>query len=173
MFSLVLFVVALVGEEAAMVEDMLFATLDPTTRRVRLREGQTVIVSDTVGFIQKLPTQLVAAFRATLEEVAEADLLVHVVDVTHPDAVLQAETVERVLAELGIPVRIGYEHLVGSADGVPVEGGEEDFIENDMVSNAVIKAQKKVEKRIRDDFYARSGQEWIETYRTYHGQRFR
>jgi len=82
--------------------DQLFATLDPTTRRVSLPSGRTVLLSDTVGFIQKLPTELVASFRATLEEIAEADLLVHVVDVTHPDAVQQAETVEAILGDLGM-----------------------------------------------------------------------
>jgi GTP-binding protein HflX len=81
--------------------DQLFATLDPTTRRVDLPSGRTALMSDTVGFMQRLPTELVAAFRATLEEVTEADVLLHVVDVAHPDAVLQAETVERVLSELG------------------------------------------------------------------------
>jgi GTP-binding protein HflX len=82
--------------------DQLFATLDPTTRRVELPSGRVALLSDTVGFIQRLPTELVAAFRATLEEVTEADLLLHIVDVTHPDAVLQAETVDRVLGELGV-----------------------------------------------------------------------
>ncbi len=83
-----------------LVEDRLFATLDPVTRRVRLPSGNMVLLTDTVGFIQKLPTQLVAAFRATLEEMMEATLMLHVVDVTHPDAVQQAETVEATLAEL-------------------------------------------------------------------------
>ncbi|MCB9175548.1 MAG: GTPase HflX [Caldilineae bacterium] len=82
--------------------DQLFATLDPTTRRVTLPSGRVALFTDTVGFIQNLPTQLVSAFSATLEEVAEADLLLQVIDVTHPDAVGQAETVERVLAELGL-----------------------------------------------------------------------
>ena len=82
--------------------DQLFATLDPTTRRVHLPSGRMALFTDTVGFIQNLPTQLVSAFSATLEEVAEADLLLHVIDVTHPDAVGQAETVERVLGELGL-----------------------------------------------------------------------
>ncbi|MCE7938985.1 GTPase HflX [bacterium] len=82
--------------------DQLFATLDPTTRRVALPSGRPALFTDTVGFIQKLPTQLVAAFRATLEEIAEADLLVHVVDVTHPDVIRQIQTVERVLRELGM-----------------------------------------------------------------------
>ena len=81
--------------------DMLFATLDPTTRRVTLPSGSTALVSDTVGFIQKLPHQLVAAFRATLEEVLEADLLIHVVDVTHPNVAAQVEAVHETLAEIG------------------------------------------------------------------------
>ncbi len=83
------------------VADQLFATLDPTTRRIRLPSGAQALVTDTVGFIQKLPTMLVAAFRATLEEISEADLLVHVVDVTHPDALAQAESVRLTLEELG------------------------------------------------------------------------
>jgi GTP-binding protein HflX len=92
---------ALVGEEAAMVKDMLFATLDPTTRRVRLPEGQTVIVSDTVGFIHKLPHQLVDAFRATLEEVIRADALLEVVDLSDRHAAEHRRTVQTVLDELG------------------------------------------------------------------------
>lgn len=83
--------------------DQLFATLDPTTRRVTLPNGQDVLITDTVGFIQKLPTSLVAAFRATLEEVAEADLLLHVIDASHPNAIDQAAAVEVTLTEdLGI-----------------------------------------------------------------------
>jgi len=84
-----------------LVEDKLFATLDPTTRRVTLPSGREVLFSDTVGFIQKLPTDLVAAFRATLEEINEADLLLHVLDVTHRNACQQAETVTGTLADLG------------------------------------------------------------------------
>ncbi len=90
-----------------LAEDKLFATLDPTTRRVRLPAGKTALFTDTVGFIQKLPTQLVAAFRATLEEIEEADLLLHVVDLTHPNAVEQAKAVEQTLKDLaisGIPI---------------------------------------------------------------------
>ena len=79
------------------VANKLFATLDPTTRRVELEDGQQILVTDTVGFIQNLPTTLVAAFRATLEEIAEADLLLHVVDVTHPHAMSQAEAVHKTL----------------------------------------------------------------------------
>jgi GTP-binding protein HflX len=80
---------------------MLFATLDPTTRRVQLPGGGFVLFTDTVGFIQKLPHQLVAAFRATLEEVLEADLLVHVIDVTHPNASEQVAAVHDTLIEIG------------------------------------------------------------------------
>lgn len=81
--------------------DELFATLDPTTRRVSLPGSQTVLMTDTVGFINNLPTQLIAAFRATLEEVLEASLLVHVLDVTHPNAFQQAKTVHSIVNELG------------------------------------------------------------------------
>lgn len=85
-----------------MVRDMLFATLDPTMRAVSLPGGLEVILSDTVGFISDLPTQLVAAFRATLEEVLEADLIVHVRDISHPETEAQAEDVETILTELGV-----------------------------------------------------------------------
>ena len=79
------------------VANQLFATLDPTTRRVELPGGYNALLTDTVGFIQKLPTQLIAAFQATLEEIAEADLLIHVVDVTHPNAQAQANSVTETL----------------------------------------------------------------------------
>jgi GTP-binding protein HflX len=82
--------------------DLLFATLDPTMRAVRLPSGQIAILSDTVGFISELPTGLVAAFRATLEEVREADLVVHVRDIAHPESEAQKEDVEVVLHELGL-----------------------------------------------------------------------
>ena len=83
-------------------ENLLFATLDPTMRAVRLPSGRSIVLSDTVGFVSDLPTDLVAAFRATLEEVTEADLLLHVRDVAHPDSAAQRADVMRVLAELGI-----------------------------------------------------------------------
>jgi GTPase len=84
-----------------LAEDKLFATLDPTTRRVKLPNGREILLTDTVGFIQRLPTNLVEAFRSTLEEVNEADVLLHVLDFTHPNAQEQSETVESVLKELG------------------------------------------------------------------------
>jgi len=84
------------------VEDKLFATLDPTTRRITLPDNAPVLITDTVGFIQKLPPILVTAFRATLEELEEADLLLHVVDVSRHDAAEQCQTVENILGELHI-----------------------------------------------------------------------
>ena len=86
--------------EAVLAEDKLFATLDSTTRKVDLPQKQQILLSDTVGFIKKLPHQLVAAFKATLEEVLEADLLLHVIDVSHPEAEAQIAAVNVVLEEL-------------------------------------------------------------------------
>jgi GTP-binding protein HflX len=83
-------------------QDQLFATLDPTMRRVELDDGREIVLSDTVGFISDLPTDLVAAFRATLEEVTEADLILHVRDIAHPESEAQRRDVEDILASLGI-----------------------------------------------------------------------
>ncbi|MBY6114692.1 GTPase HflX [Mameliella alba] len=91
----------LTGAEV-MAKDMLFATLDPTMRAVRLPTGADVILSDTVGFISDLPTELVAAFRATLEEVLAADVVVHVRDISHPESEEQAEDVRGILESLGV-----------------------------------------------------------------------
>jgi len=85
------------------VANQLFATLDPLTRKVDLPSGRNVLMTDTVGFIQKLPMDLIAAFRATLEEIIEADLLLHVVDTSHPNVLQHIETVEDTLAELDMP----------------------------------------------------------------------
>lgn len=84
-----------------LAEDKLFATLDPTTRRITLPSGREVLLTDTVGFINNLPTQLIAAFRATLEEIEEATMLIHVVDLTHPNAPEQLQTVNATLEDLG------------------------------------------------------------------------
>jgi GTPase len=105
-----------------MAADVLFATLDPTTRKVHMPGGRELLFTDTVGFIQKLPTQIVAAFRATLEEITEADALLHVVDATHPNAKEQIETVEDMLAELEV------EHLptvvaLNKVDQLPAGNG--------------------------------------------------
>jgi GTP-binding protein HflX len=93
---------ALTGSAEVLVADQLFATLDPTTRRVLLPSRRPALFTDTVGFIQKLPTTLVAAFRATLEEVGEADLLLHVVDVTHPNALQHIQAVQQTLDQLNV-----------------------------------------------------------------------
>ncbi|HXZ44185.1 MAG TPA: GTPase HflX, partial [archaeon] len=87
------------------VQDQLFATLDPTLRRIALPGNRVALLSDTVGFIRKLPHQLVAAFQATLEEIQEATVLLHVVDISHPNAQAQQEAVESVLGELGLADR--------------------------------------------------------------------
>lgn len=104
------------------VADQLFATLDPTTRRVEFPGGHIALFTDTVGFIQKLPTTLIAAFQATLEEINEADLLLHVVDVTHINAQAQAKAVYQTLAEIEadhIPVIVGLNKidLLQNSDG--------------------------------------------------------
>jgi GTP-binding protein HflX len=83
------------------VANQLFATLDPTTRRIELSGGYEALLTDTVGFIQKLPTTLVAAFHATLEEITEADLLLHIVDISHPNALNQYQSVQKTLEEIG------------------------------------------------------------------------
>lgn len=96
------------------VADQLFATLDPTTRQLELPTGETVLMTDTVGFIQKLPTDLVAAFQATLEEITEADLLLHVIDGSHENAELQRKTVLETLEAIGageIPILTVYNKI--------------------------------------------------------------
>jgi GTP-binding protein HflX len=101
-----------------LVEDRLFATLDPTLRRLRLPEGLTVLLGDTVGFIHKLPHQLVEAFKSTLEQVRTADLLLHVIDASHPTWAEQARVTEEVLAEIGageVPAIV----VMNKADLVP------------------------------------------------------
>src|SRR5215472_3794436 len=85
----------------SLAEDKLFVTLDPMTKRVRLEGGQEILLTDTVGFVHRLPTTLVAAFRATLEEVSEADLIVHVVDASSDTMQRQIIAVEEVLEEIG------------------------------------------------------------------------
>ncbi|MGA9350255.1 MAG: GTPase HflX [Anaerolineae bacterium] len=113
---------AISGAEV-LVEDKLFATLDPITRRVLLPQGQVALFTDTVGFIQKLPTQLIAAFRATLEEINDAALLLHVIDITHPSVLLQSRVVEDTLKDLGatdVPVVVALNKVdqLDSPDGV-------------------------------------------------------
>ena len=102
-----------------MAKDMLFATLDPTMRGVVLPSGRRIILSDTVGFISDLPTQLVAAFRATLEEVLEADLILHVRDISHPETAEQAADVTDILASLGVRSEVPVLEVWNKLDLVP------------------------------------------------------
>ena len=121
------------SDAGVMAEDQLFSTLDPITRRVRLPSGGELLLSDTVGFIQKLSPMVVAAFRATLEELSESDVLIHIVDITHPKAPEQAQVVDETLAELGLDhkprlmVMNKMDLLEGSPDGAAAgllpEGG--------------------------------------------------
>ncbi|APX88595.1 GTPase HflX [Brevirhabdus pacifica] len=104
-----------------MAEDMLFATLDPTMRAVELPSGPRVILSDTVGFISDLPTELVAAFRATLEEVLDADLVVHVRDIAHPQSEEQAADVRHILADMGIDDQAPLLEVWNKIDALPAE----------------------------------------------------
>jgi GTP-binding protein HflX len=113
----------LTGAEV-MAKDMLFATLDPTMRAVRLPTGADVILSDTVGFISDLPTQLVAAFRATLEEVLAADVIVHVRDISHPESEAQAADVNAILADLGLPAEVPRLELWNKLDQLDAEAAE-------------------------------------------------
>jgi GTP-binding protein HflX len=111
-------------------EDRLFATLDPVTRRIELAHGRPALVTDTVGFIQKLPTELVAAFQATLEELEDADVLLHVIDITHPNAEQQRRTVEQTLAGLGLETKprldlLNKVDLLRTASGAAVASLEE------------------------------------------------
>ena len=100
-----------------MAADMLFATLDPTMREIRLPEIDKAILSDTVGFVSDLPTQLIAAFRATLEEVTTADLIAHVRDMSHPDSEAQYEDVRAILTDLGVTGQV--DHGDGEGD-IPI-----------------------------------------------------
>jgi GTP-binding protein HflX len=110
---------------AVMAKDLLFATLDPTMRSIKLPNGKPCVISDTVGFVSDLPTHLVEAFRATLEEVLEADLIVHVRDIAHPDSEQQRVDVETVLHDLGVIEEEGGGRLIIEAlnkiDAVPAD----------------------------------------------------
>jgi len=121
-----------------MAEDMLFATLDPTMRAVTLETGADVILSDTVGFISDLPTQLVAAFRATLEEVLEADLILHVRDISHPETDVQAADVAAILADLGVAEATPQIELWNKAD----------LLEPDARATATAIAERRDDVRI-------------------------
>ena len=107
-----------------LAKDMLFATLDPTMRGIVLPSGRKIIASDTVGFISDLPTQLVAAFRATLEEVLEADLILHVRDISHPETAEQAADVAEILTSLGVKPSVPVLEVWNKLDLVPPSSRE-------------------------------------------------
>jgi GTP-binding protein HflX len=113
------------GKADVLVEDKLFSTLDPVTRRITLPDQRSILLSDTVGFIHKLPPTVVVAFRATLEELEQADLLLHVVDITHRNAAEQCQTVEDILKELNLD-RKPRLTLLNKIDLLASEGAEED-----------------------------------------------
>jgi GTPase len=141
-----------------LVEDKLFATLDPTTRRVELPSGREVLFSDTVGFIQKLPTQLVAAFRATLEEINEADLILHVVDITHSRAEDQSDAVVTTLEEIGVvdyPTVVALNKMDRLSDQGVLEDWQAEFADSVPISAAhgwhLDKLLEKVEEVLSAD----------------------
>ncbi len=106
-------------------KDLLFATLDPTMRKIELAKDKPVILSDTVGFISNLPTELIAAFRATLEEVLEADVIVHVRDISHKDSVYQKNDVDKILADLGLQNEIDSGEIVEVYNKIDLLSDEE------------------------------------------------
>ena len=128
-----------VTEADVMAEDLLFATLDPTMRSVELPSGRTVILSDTVGFVSDLPTDLVAAFRATLEEVIAADIVVHVRDVSHPDTEAQRTDVLKVLTSLGLDPDTGgvFVEALNKIDLLPAEARDVTLNRADRTADVV------------------------------------
>jgi GTP-binding protein HflX len=144
---------ALTKDGEVFVQDQLFATLDPLTRKVYLDAAHPALLTDTVGFIQKLPTQLVAAFRATLEELTDATMLLHVVDITHPDAAHQSQTVEDTLRALKLDGKPRITVLnkidqLPDADGKPVKspaelGTFQDSLTSNIPDAVLISAEKR------------------------------
>ncbi len=135
---------SLSGSGSILVEDRLFATLDPLTREVQLSDNSSMLLTDTVGFIRKLPHHLVASFRATLEEVAEADLLLHVIDISHPAWDEQRTVVEGVLGEIGAggkPVLNVFNKIdrVREADLIGLELSIRNLIPNPVFVSAAVR----------------------------------
>lgn len=120
------------------IADQLFATLDPTTRRIELPSGRQALLTDTVGFIQKLPTTLIAAFQATLEEIVETDLLLEVVDLAHPNVLEHIETVDDTLAEIDVPpvprILVWNKLDTWKGDSLPVVPNPEQYVAQVAVS---------------------------------------
>lgn len=124
---------------SAFAEDMLFATLDPTMRGITLPGGRRIILSDTVGFISNLPTELVAAFRATLEEVLDADLILHVRDISHPETDVQAEDVDKILGDLGVSA--------GRKDAIVEVLNKTDLLD-DQARDAIVRRSDRADQQV-------------------------
>jgi GTP-binding protein HflX len=139
-----------------LAKDMLFATLDPTMRAVVLPSGLKVILSDTVGFISDLPTELVAAFRATLEEVTAADLIVHVRDISHPETDLQARDVDAVLGTLGIGDTVPRIEVWNKIDRLDATARE--VVETQAARSAGVVAASALTGEGLDALWARTGE---------------
>ena len=140
-------------------EDLLFSTLDPVTRKIQTPEGRDVLLTDTVGFIQKLPPTVVTAFRATLEEVEESTIVIHVLDITHPNAAEQSEVVEKILSEMGLMDRPRILVLNKIDLLEPLESPEEG-------SNGTSAIQDMVEGQTRVVFTSAETGEGMDTLRT-------
>ncbi|WP_404433090.1 GTPase HflX [Sutcliffiella horikoshii] len=139
-------------EAGTFEENLLFATLDPTTRKVMMPSGFNALLTDTVGFIQDLPTSLVAAFRSTLEEVTEADLILHVVDSSSPDHVNHEQTVDKLLKELGVegvPVLTIYNKKDQTTEGFTPAYNEEMLHISALDMNDISKLMNKIETLIK------------------------
>ncbi len=139
-------------EAGTFEENLLFATLDPTTRKVMMPSGFNALLTDTVGFIQDLPTSLVAAFRSTLEEVTEADLILHVVDSSSPDHVNHEKTVDKLLNELGVegvPVLTVYNKKDQTTEGFTPAYNEEILHISALDMNDISKLMDKIESLIK------------------------
>jgi GTPase len=137
-----------------LAQDILFATLDPTMRSIKLPSGKTVILSDTVGFISQLPTTLVAAFRATLEEVLEADLLLHVRDISHPESTAQSHDVMNVLHELGVtePNMIEVLNKVDQIEeGEDIPKGRDRIAVSALTGENIPKLLEKIDESLRQN----------------------
>ena len=144
------------GANNVYVADQLFATLDPTTRRVELSGGYQALMTDTVGFIQKLPTMLVEAFHATLEEITEADLLLHVVDISHPNAMNQFKSVQETLKKINaehIPVVTALNKVDRLQDPESAMGVTENYSKAVAISAAEGSGVKELLRVIQEELY--------------------
>jgi GTP-binding protein HflX len=149
----------LLSESDVLVENKLFATLDPTIRRIELDDGKTILITDTVGFIRKLPHQLVASFRSTLEESMDADILLHVVDLSHPQFEEQIETVKKVIEDIGIhnkPVLMIFNKIDKVKETALISRMKNKYTDSIFISAErgiyIDKLKKEISKRLEDSY---------------------